>query len=148
MGYKVDDELTIVNFCSAVDTIANGYFDENGVFSPQYGILNAYCTFYNLCVVESPHDIEEITDKLSDIEILANDKEFLDEFFKAGENVIGLTFGHALFLADQKVHQRCTSVGSILDVFKNIGKTFSEVFTEDNMNMLNSLIAASGGENG
>ena len=80
---KVNTYLGMVEYLTMVNEIVLEYFDEDGNYQPQIGILNAMRLFYNECVIESkfelPHDI---TDAM-DMEIMVTDDEFVSEFNNA-----------------------------------------------------------------
>lgn len=80
---KVNTSLGMVEYLTMVNEIVLEYFDEDGNYQPQIGILNAMRLFYNECVIESkfelPHDI---TDAM-DMEIMVTDDEFVSEFNNA-----------------------------------------------------------------
>lgn len=80
---KVNTSLGMVEYLTMVNEIVLEYFDEDGNYQPQIGILNAMRLFYNECVIESkfelPHDI---TDAM-DMEIMVTDDEFVNEFNNA-----------------------------------------------------------------
>lgn len=80
---KVNTSLGMVEYLTMVNEIVLEYFDEDGNYQPQIGILNTMRLFYNECVIESkfelPHDI---TDAM-DMEIMVTDDEFVNEFNNA-----------------------------------------------------------------
>ena len=80
---KVNTSLGMVEYLTMVNEIDLDYFDEDGNYQPQIGILNTMRLFYNECVIESkfelPHDI---TDAM-DMEIMVTDDEFVSEFNNA-----------------------------------------------------------------
>ena len=80
---KVNTSLGMVEYLTMVNEIILEYFDEDGNYQPQIGILNTMRLFYNECVIESkfelPHDI---TDAM-DMEIMVTDDEFINEFNNA-----------------------------------------------------------------
>ena len=80
---KVNTYIGMVEYLTMVNEIVLEYFDEDGNYQPQIGILNAMRLFYNECVIESkfelPHDI---TDAM-DMEIMVTDDEFVNEFNNA-----------------------------------------------------------------
>ena len=81
----INTKLNMLDYFKLVRDMSDGFFDENGLYAPQYGMLNVAREFYNHCVVESKFDEKynhNIT-KAVNMEELISDKEFMTEFNKA-----------------------------------------------------------------
>lgn len=82
---KVNTKLTLMEYLAMVELISSNYFNADGDYQPHIGLIGAMMVFWNYCVKESNldskygHDLE----KISDMEEIVNDTEFLTEFAKA-----------------------------------------------------------------
>lgn len=131
----VNTKLNLYEYVAAVQEIANEYFDEEGNYRPHYGILNAMRVFYNMCVRISkfdgvlPHDFVD----LSQVEQLAADDEFIDEFNAALiADRIDTSFANAYRDAQEIVEYRKHSVGNIIDILKvQFNKLLAEIGAVD-----------------
>ena len=144
--FEVDTKLNLVNYILVVDSIANGYFNEQGEYKPHYGILNVMRIFYNICVKkckfddEHPHDITDVLD-LSDI---VSDEVFLTVFNDA--LVLDrreINFANAYSDAMDIVNMKNKSISRAVDFIKNaisdLLGNINSLMTEENLDYITSI---------
>lgn len=84
----VETKLGIVEYMTLVEALVDGYFDVDGTYQPQIGIVNAMRLFYNNCVKQSDLD-GEVSHQFTDImlvEKLAANDDFIHAFNDAISN--------------------------------------------------------------
>lgn len=115
----VNTKLSIVDYVTLVNEIIWEYFDVNGNYQPQIGIINVMRLFYNLCVKQSkfdnkhPHNVIDAMD----IDEIITDDEFVREFNMAMQDChgFGLTFGNAYVNAMEVVENKKHTISNIID---------------------------------
>lgn len=132
-----DDNLNAVDYCTTVELIADGYFDDNGAYSPHFGILNAIALFYNICVKKSEVDKEldyNIND-LTNVDILITNENFMQAFKDAINNNGSFTFGNAYSVAMDIVANRKHPLNTLMrfigDAALNITRDLDSIMTGD-----------------
>ena len=144
----VNTNLGIIDYVSVVNELALEYFNEDGEYQPQIGILNEMRVFYNVCVKESKFDdtvSHDIVDAL-ELETLVSDEEFIDAFNKAliGEHDrVALDFANAHENAMSIVENRKTSIwglgNSIKKILNDVIEKIAPVFSEDNIKNIEQI---------
>lgn len=119
----VNSKLTIGNFGAVTETIADAYFDENGVFTPHYAYITAMRLFYDYCVTESEFDDEcpRFTEDISKLDTVFASKAFTTAFCECIDRRHkreGLTFSAAYYLANEMACDRKSGVNRIADLIR------------------------------
>ena len=139
----INTKLNFVEYESIVDSIAYGYFDFNGEYTPGVGYANVIRLFYDICVTDSkfdstlPHDFTEIT--------LVDTLESDDEFMEAFENALKVDahrfdFGNAYRDALDIVRSRRDSLGENLKrIISLIANMLRETMTPDNIDITKKI---------
>lgn len=141
--FVIDSNLNLIEFLAMTESIADGYFDDDGNYQPHYGLINAMRLFYNVCVKQSkfdekyPHNIVE----MSDLDEIITDDYFRQYFYNEIYNgVEGINFNTAYDNAREIVHQRNSSVTNIGEQVKhmlvNFTDSISAYLNEDNLNKI------------
>ena len=142
----IDTSLSVIEFKLLTEALADGYFDDEGNFTPHIGLLNSMRLFYNLCVRESKFDADiphDFTDMVL-VDLLANDKEFMQEFDKAtsfsSHHSNKLDFNKAYSFALDIVGSRDNpferAIGKVVSFIEAFFNGLSEVMTGENMERL------------
>lgn len=117
----VDTRLSIVDFVSTVNAIALEYFDANGTYTPEIGLLNTMRVFYNQCIKQSKFDDigYNVVDAL-EMELIVSDEDFICAFNSAlSSDRYTLDFANAYLEAMKIVENRKSSIGNVIETLKN-----------------------------
>ena len=129
----VNTELDIIQYVNCVKDIAERYFNENGEYEPEIGILHTMCLFYNLCIKDSEFkaDLGDTVSDIWDIRNIANNSEFVKEFNNAisNQNEFKLNFNNAYMQAMDIVETKKNSASQIFDLIRILGTEFTESIT-------------------
>lgn len=147
--FIVDTKLGIVDFIVLVESIVDGYFDDEGEYQPHIGMANTMRLFYNKCVKHSDYD-SEIPHDFTDIMLvdkLAADKEFIIEYNRAlnGNDYCDscFDFGNANDLAEDMVHQKIMSFAPTIESLKktllSVVESIKDVMTPENLDAATSI---------
>lgn len=143
--FKVNNNLSIVDYSIAVRNIVSKFFDEDGNYTPHFGKINAMVVFYNYFVIESKFDLDHTITENIEADILANDEDFIMAFNNAikGDGCIRLDFANAYSDALDIVHTKNTTIAGAIESFKNGIAKFADkinpIFTEDSINKLSKI---------
>lgn len=112
----VDTKLSLIDYCAASKAIADGFFDD-GEYSPYYGKIRAFGTFYNYCV-KTPiaGNLEATGDSLEIVGNLMANEILLCEFEKAICDARSFTFGDAYQCAMDIVTAKTNSLNGLSDI--------------------------------
>lgn len=112
--FSINSGITMLEYVALTRGIAEHFFDEEGNYVPYYGELNAMRLFYNFCVEESPYDLPEIIEDISDMKQLVEDIEFFSAFNDARccDHHM-LTFGDAYEAAQDMVSEKNSFAGGL-----------------------------------
>jgi len=134
--FEIKTQFDYKEYAAAVEDIALYYFNTEGKYQPHIGKLCAMMNFYNYCVEDSVYREkygDEIID-LSDIEELANDKDFVAEFNKAlvfnNMEYAGFDFGHAFMDAMEIVQSKRTTLAGTVELIGDMIGVFLEKMSE------------------
>lgn len=143
--YVIDCKLGVVDYVGMVSNIVDGFFDSDGEYVPHIGKLNAMRLFYNDCVKESEFDIpHNITDAI-EMDVLIEDKGYIDIFNKSLDThgIIKFDFANAYSDAIKIVEQKTTSfsgaVESIRNAVSKLVKEINPVLSESNIEKLSKI---------
>lgn len=147
---KFNTNLDIATFGAVSKQIADGYFDEDGLYSPAIGKIMAMCIFFNVCVDKSKFDAkfaEGITD-LADLEEIIS-KDFIQSYNSAIEwDGEALDFANAYNAAMDIVDTKKSSVGYAVDVItialNKMAQQLSENMSPEMVDNLKQIAAALG----
>ena len=117
----IDTKLNIVDFISTVNEIAINYFNVDGSYTPDIGLINAMRVFYNQCVKHSKFDDigYNVIDPL-EMELIISDESFIEAFNNAlTSDGYDLDFSNAYREAMEIVDYRKNSVNNTLETVKN-----------------------------
>lgn len=147
--------LSVIEYIAIVQNLADGFWgNDNVTYEPHYGFLNALQIFYNQCVIDTPYK-EELPDGitgLKDIDLVANDKDFIIAFNNAisGGIVQRIDFANAYNDAMKIVETRKTSVDRIIGEVdkkaKEILNKIVEIMESDEIKELEKKLKNSGNE--
>lgn len=114
-------KLDLATYGAIAEDIAAKFFDQNGMYAPHVGRVNAMCVFYNQCVNKESvpaHFPSDITN-MSQIEDVANDPEFINAFNDALDfDGYGIDFAGAYYAAMDMVDTKKSSIGYMVDVVR------------------------------
>lgn len=142
----IDTKLGIVKYMSVVNEISSAYFNEDGDYQPQIGLLNAMTSFFNNCVTESKFDDEfnhDIDDPF-DIEKIIMDDDFVEAFNDAIiVRCIQLDYANAFRDALDIVNTNKVSINHAIMKLKKlingIADSFSSVLTPETIELVEKL---------
>lgn len=81
----IKTKLNYLTYAALVESIKEGFFDEDYNYVPHIGKLQAMAQFYNLCygrdIALKPHNIKKVEDMIE----IADDNEFIEAFNAAIE---------------------------------------------------------------
>ncbi len=142
----IKKNMSVIDYVTLVNGIVNDFFDsETDEYTPHIGKLNAMRLFYNKCVVESKFDLPHDFNDASQIDILAEDDEFIKEFNAAviGDGVIRLDFANAYADAMEVVNAKKNSFGNAVAAIKKIIEktleSISSIVTDENLEKLTKI---------
>lgn len=138
-----DAKLSIVDYVTLVNEIVWSYFDIEGNYQPQIGIINVMRLFYNMCVKQSRFDKEHphnVIDAM-DIEEVFKDEEFIREFNNAiCVSDYSLDFANAYRNAMDVIENKKSSVGSIISEIerglKKLAESINPILSNGNIDRL------------
>lgn len=143
------DRFTITEYYLIVNTIVDGFFGDDGSYTPHIGDMVAMLTFFNECVMNK-HDIidaDRIDDVLEADELFAND-EFISSFNEAiyFDGDIKYDFANAFKNAMEIVANKNNSIplalNNVMNSISEIVETTNEMLTEENINKLTDFANA------
>lgn len=144
--FVVNTKLGAIDYALMVNDIASQYFYSDGEYAPQIGLLNAMRLFYNCCVKESKFDdvVSHTSDTLDDMEILATDDQFIEEFNKAlVADKYCLDFANAFRDAMDIVNTKKTSFNHMAIMLKNamesIVDRIAPALTQENIENIGTI---------
>lgn len=118
---KVNKRLNILNYVMLVESLVDGYFDDDDRYIPHYGRINEVRLFYNYCVEGSYLDLPEIITEFEDVDVLLKDEEFLKAYDEYDEmNFVGTTFTEARIDANQIVAEKLKSHNRVISFIEKI----------------------------
>lgn len=139
-------KMNVTNYVAVINRIADGYFDIDGTYQPEYGLINAMRIFYNLCVTggkfeeEFSHDIVDVLD----IGKIICDDDFCLAFNEAiKSDGYSINFANAFNTALDIVNYRKSDVGSLFESVKtlvlSLTKNLNDVMTEENIKYMSEI---------
>ena len=146
-NYKIKKDLALFDYLAMVNEIALEFFNEDGVYQPHIGKINAMRLFYNNCVEKSPYDEKhghDIVDAKDMIDIVA-DVDFIYEYNEAitADKCIRLDFGNAYKDAMDIVDVKKSSLGNAVEIvgsmINRIAETASSVLTDENIEKVSKI---------
>ena len=154
--WEIDCALAPEEFVRVVNDIADNYFDEDGNYTPEYGLLHKMLAFYVFCVKESPYEelAEDGSNLFEMLTKLTKDATFhelysdnADDFTGAvfgGEDVsCWLTFGCASYMAQEKIEQRLKApertTNAIMKLVSDLIGSFADMFGPETIASLNEI---------
>lgn len=146
-NFEINTNLALFDYLAMVNEIALEFFDEDGVYQPHIGKINAMRLFYNNCVKNSPYDEKyghDIVDAMDMVDIVA-DKDFIYAYNEA--ITIGdynkLDFGNAYKDAIRMVDVKKSSFGNVVEIIgsmiNRIIGTISPVLTDENIKKVSQI---------
>lgn len=145
--FKVETKLSLIKYVAMVNEIVLEFFNEDLVYQPHIGMLNAMRLFYNQCVIESKYDDKighDVFDATDMVEIVA-DEQFITHFNKALNvgSTVDLDFGNAYKDAMRIVEFRKSSFGNAIEtvsgMISKLIKQASSVLSEDNVEKISKI---------
>lgn len=144
VAYK--DSFTVAEFYDLTDKIANGYFDENGEYTPQVGDAIAMMLFFNVCVTDKEQFTDkEVLDNLTECDDVFENEDFIQAFNEAifFNGQIRFDFANAFKNAMEIVTYRTDSpvyaVKKVEDAVKSVIDIINNTFDEDRLERLNTI---------
>lgn len=144
VAYK--DSFTVAEFYDLTDKIANGYFDENGEYTPQVGDAIAMMLFFNVCVMDKEQFTDkEVLDNLTECDDVFENEDFIRAFNEAifFNGQIRFDFANAFKNAMEIVTYRTDSpayaVKRVEDAVKSVIDIINNTFDEDRLERLNTI---------
>lgn len=146
-NFKINTRLALFDYLTMVNEIALEFFNEDGVYQPHIGKINAMRLFYNNCVEKSPYDEKyghNIVDAIDMVDIVA-DVDFIYEYNEAitADNCIMLDFGNAYKDAMDIINAKKSSFGNAVEIvgsmINRIAETASSVLTDDNIEKVSKI---------
>lgn len=136
--YKVNCNLSVLDYVSMANDIAECYFDDDGTYTPHIGRINAMRLFYNRCVIEGkPEGIETIDSSIEDMDRIVSDKDFVEIFEESRyPNTEGLVFGNAYADALEIVDSKRNS---LMDTVVKFADRLGALISEDNIENFSSI---------
>lgn len=146
---KCENKLNLVSYSVITNAIADGYFDGDGTYQPDIGLMNAMRLFYNCCVKESafdelhPHNVSDILN----MQDMVDDDTFITEFNKAiAAHERRFDFGNAYSDAMSMVDVRKSSIVAIINYARKalvgLSEDLGKVMTQENMDALKAIATA------
>ena len=124
MNMTVNNFLNMFDYVLVTESIADGYFNENGDYTPHYGMLNTMRVFYNYCVELDQTETEHKNDIISAVEFndIVKDADFQKAFYTAmyDENDVCFRFRDAYDAAMEMVEYRKGNIMIAVDYMKKI----------------------------
>lgn len=142
---KVNSNLDIVTFSAVANQITDGYFDNEGIYSPAIGKLMAMCVFFNVCVDKSDYS-EKFANGVTDIEDL--DEVITKDFITAYNDAIArdgeaIDFANAYSAAMDAVETKKSSFGYLVDVavtaIDKIASDLNETLSDEKIEILKKI---------
>lgn len=137
------EHISPVEYILLVDSLADSFFSDTGVYQPEIGELWAIAQFYNVNVEKSNLDekFKDNPDKkkadIMDVGELLEDVDFELAYLTEAHIDLPLTFGGAYARAKEIVEQKNSTLGGITDVITNALKSltdhFSPLLTDENI---------------
>lgn len=143
--FKVNTTLGIIDYVTIVESMVNEYFNDDGDYVPQIGILNIMRLFYNECVLECKFDVPHTISDALDMEVFINDEEFIEAFNLAIQfnGVIAIDFANAYKDAMDIVSVKKSSVDNavrkIKVMFADIVSKISDTLTPENIDKITKI---------
>lgn len=144
--FVVNTKLGAIDYALMVNDIASQYFYSDGEYAPQIGLLNAMRLFYNCCVKESKFDdvVSHTSDTLDDMETLATDDQFIEEFNKAlVADKYCLDFANAFRDAMDIVNTKKSSLYQMVvlmkDAMNSIVDRIAPALTQENIDKVRAI---------
>lgn len=149
-----DGKMGMYEYIIVVNQIVGEYFDEDGVYQPHIGELNAMRLFYNFCVKEAPYKealpcpIENADDMVS----IVDDANFVKAFYDETSNEFNscLSFGKAYRTAMDMVRIETSGANYLVNkiqlLLNELIKNISSNVTDKNIERLADI--ANGLKNG
>lgn len=131
------NQFDVLEYTTLVNQLVDGFFDENGEYTPHIGDMNAMLLFYNVCVVdkdvvtESGLPIDDF-DNLDEVNALFSDDDFIGCYNEAiaYTGTILYDFGNALKTALEIVNYRVNSVSrALLAIYNQFSETLNKINT-------------------
>lgn len=146
-NFEIDTKLSLCDYLTMVNEIVLEFFNEDGVYQPHIGKINAMRLFYNDCVKKSPYDEKyghDIVDIMDMIDIVA-DEDFIyayNEALAAGAYT-SLDFENAYRDAMKIVDVKKSSFGNAVEIvgsmLNRIVNTISSVLTRENIEKVSKI---------
>lgn len=141
------NHFTVTEYYSIVDELVNGFFDEDGEYSPQIGDMVSMLIFYNECIINKDSITEkgQPIDDLEEADVLFSDNNFIGCYNEAIEytGYIAYDFANALKTALEIVNHRINSVPRVMiAIFSEFYETLNKIntlMTPDNIKLLSEF---------
>jgi len=113
-------KIDINDFIGTVQSIADGYFNEQGTYEPHWGMLNSMQIYHDVFYVDKEED--KINGQLEIMQQKINDKKFIDSFNKEVKARVSydLTFSCAYHQAMEVVEYKKSSFYSVIDYAQKV----------------------------
>ena len=142
----VNTNTDMVTYGVAVQSIVNGFFDEDGKYTPQFGRANAVGVFFQFFVDEKSFN-DYFADYADDIDLdfLLGNEECLRLYNCAmvEDNRYRLNFANAYKDAMDIIKVRTSTFAGVAGQFRNIIinaiNEFSSIVTEENIEKLSKI---------
>lgn len=144
---RVELKLKITEYINIVNDIVEASFGKNKEYTPYMGTLTAMAAFYNYCVKESRYKEElSYVDDMEAIQILINDREFINEFNTAIDySDVDINFANAYKDALAIVKTKVDSMGTAIDYVREIINKFAgmvgKVINEENFEQIMAFVS-------
>lgn len=127
---KINYFFNMKEYIELVEEIADGFFNEDGEYTPHIGRLLTYEVFFNHCVLEHEYKLsEDGNDDLLKFDAVFHDEQFIDAYnhaFTTDSQMNRLSFASAYHDAMAIVEDRKSSA-------KRIGSFMEKFFSPDNI---------------
>lgn len=147
-NFEINTNLALFDYVVMVNEIALEFFNEDGVYQPHIGKINAMRLFYNNCVTKSAYDEKyghDIVDPMDMVDIVS-DKDFIyayNEAVNVGQHSESLNFGNAykdaISIVDVKKSSFGNSVEIIGSMINRIADNISHVLTDENIEKVSKI---------
>lgn len=133
---KFENKLSVNDYLETVETIANGFFNDNGEYVPHIGRIVAVTVYCDMCMKESVFsDVEN-----PDMDVIFSNEEIMDAYSSALDEALTveydqecLTFGNAYYDALKIVDYRKSSMVQAVGLITGL---INEVMSPDNLSKL------------
>ena len=150
----IKTDLDAITYTAVVNELVENYFTSDGNYAPHFGLFNAMCTFYNVCVIESKLD-DKLTSEMTALDavnVLATNSSFMTAFNDAiCDSSYCLNFANAyrdaMEIIDIKKSPMNIAVNMLKNALDDIIDKIAPVLNEDNIKNIGEIAKSIAGNN-